>query len=59
MNTADSSSAGVFGPKQGNTSLLISLLVNKEVICSVLELKKRKSGVLKVWDTETETTKVA
>ena len=42
MNTADSSSAGVFGPKQGNTSLLISLIVNKEVICSVLELRKEK-----------------
>ena len=47
MNTADSSSAGVFGPKQGNTSLLISLIVNKEVICSVLELKKEKVGCWK------------
>ena len=44
MNTADSSSAGVFGPKQGNTSPLISLIANKEVTCSVLELKKKKCG---------------
>ena len=29
--------------KQGNTSLLISLIVNKEVTCSVLEIKKKKN----------------
>ena len=28
--------------KQGNTSLLISLIVNKEVTCSVLEIKKKE-----------------
>ena len=58
MNTADSSSAGMFRPKLGNTSPLISLIVNKEVTCSVLEIKKRKIEMLKVWDTETETTEV-
>lgn len=44
--------------KQGNTSLVISLIVNKEVTCSVLEIKKRKIVMLKVWDTETKTTEV-
>ena len=45
--------------KQGNTSLVISLIVNKEVTCSVLETKKkRKIVMLKVWDTETKTTEV-
>ena len=42
MSTVKSSLAGLFGPKQGNTSLLISLIVNEEVTCSVLKITEKK-----------------